>query len=121
LIKRILYYVTVEYNIAASVKYHIEYLYNDKAELIFCFYQEVTGYDNLYKEIRFYFDSNKLIKYSDKEFMLNEDMSQGSIQKQEELTEKFSKEVLSSAASYIKNASRYLESFKNLTELETVH
>ena len=65
IVKRILYYVTVEYNIAASVKYHIEYLYNDKAELIFCFYQEVSGYDNLFKEIRFYYDSNKLIKYSD--------------------------------------------------------
>jgi hypothetical protein len=120
-VKRDLYFVTVEYNIAASVKYHIEYLYDDKGKLLFCFYQEASTYDNIFKEIRFYFNNDKLIKYSNKDFTLNEDLSQGSVQKQNELSEKFSKETLAQANGYIKNASNYLETFNRLLEMESVH
>lgn len=120
-VNRVLYFVTVEYNIAASVNYHIEYLYNDKAELIFCFYQEATSYDTKFIEIRYYYDCSKLIKHSYKEYMLKEDMTMGDLLEQKEISEKFSKEILTQATEYTSIAARYLESFNSLLELESVH
>jgi len=52
--------VKVTYNIAASVDYTIEYLYDEHDDLVFYYWKEETAVEQ--GEKRFYFHNNKLIK-----------------------------------------------------------
>lgn len=57
-------FVTRSYNIAASVYYYEEFLYNDKGELIFYFLKQESEYSF---EIRCYYSNNELINITIKD------------------------------------------------------
>lgn len=63
-----LYFATKSYNIAASYFSYEEFLFNEKEELIFYFLKYRSGYEPEFnREIRCYFNNNKLIKITVKE------------------------------------------------------
>jgi len=69
-----LYFATKSYNIAASYFSYEEFLFNDKGELVFYFIKYSSGYEPEFnREVRCYFQNEKLIKINVKEAPLNYD------------------------------------------------
>jgi len=107
-----LHKVLVTYNIAASVNYTIEYLYDTKEEPVFYFWQEKINAGTEKQEKRYYFHKSKLIKAildckTDSGDPLNYSM-----------TKRFKAEDVSQAKFLIKKSHEYRKLFKTLLKAE---
>ncbi len=108
--------ITLDYMIAASVSFYIEYLFNDAEELIF-HYLKAEGLEC--GEKRFYFDQEKLIKI--KISSLGEECVEseaGYIYEDYERTKDFSVEDYVKAKKIVKKAQSYSEFFDEMEKIE---
>ncbi|MCP4137014.1 MAG: hypothetical protein GY754_38960 [bacterium] len=115
MLKRTLAKVIVEYNISASMKYHIEYLYNEKGRLIFYFYK-VTGGEN--REERCYFFKNRLIKIKVNPLKNEEGITDSSPRFNR--TKNFTKKDRKKASRAVGKANKYRKTFTNLVSVEHI-
>jgi hypothetical protein len=103
----------VTWNVSASNIYTVEYLFNEKGQLIFCFDKSEGMYDN--HEYRYYFKDSKLIKCIIKS--TTEDGAETNYTK----SSGFGKEDLSTSESYKTTAAQYLKTFEELNVLDQIH
>jgi len=110
LLAYILHKVTVTYNIAASEKYRLEYLYDEKEEPVFYYWKRERPLDNTIDEKRYYFQDQKLI-------MAKVDMRSPSPEKGSySVTAGFQKGDIHSASTAVSQAKQYRSLFKKICE-----
>lgn len=112
-LKHSLHKVTVSYNIAASVDYTIEYLYDEKEEPVFHYWREKNAVR--VEEKRFYFHQGKLIKvimdyHTDAGEPVSYTMIKG-----------FSGKDLAEGKSILSKAASYRKLFRSLVAAEETH
>jgi hypothetical protein len=112
---RTLAMVDVEYNVAASQFYHIQYLFDDKLNLIFYFNRIASA---TVTEERMYFSDEKLIKTLNRSFEANNDQSIGKMILEKTETTNFSTGSKASAAEALLHAGKYKKHFEGLFEIE---
>ncbi len=101
--------VIVRYNISASANYLIEYLFDEKQNLIFYFWQEKTMETN---ETRCYFYKKRLIRVI-KDYKNDQGKSVKSTAKKN-----FKKNDLQDARSILKKANKYKKMFRQILSIE---
>jgi hypothetical protein len=108
--------ITIDYNIAASAMFYIEYLFDEKEQLIFHYYR-AGGYEC--GERRHYFDKEKLIKA--KSNPLVEDCVDSEFTTEYEYYERmenFTEEDLENGQKIMKKAKEYKKMFEHIVEIE---
>jgi len=102
--------IETSYNIAASMEFTREYLFNEDGNLVFYLKKAEGEWENL--SIRYYLDKNKLIKV----------ISKGTNEEGENLaytsTKNFKLDDLNLVKLCILNANKYIDFFKEMTEIE---
>ena len=102
--------IETSYNIAASMEYHNEYLFDENGNFVFYLRKAEGEWEN--SSQRYYFDKNKLIKV----------ISKGTNEEGEKIdytnTSNFKKDDLSVIKICILNATRYTDFFNEMTEIE---
>jgi len=106
-----LHMVTVDYNIAARIRHHFEYLYDEREKIVF-HYHRVSG--SVKAERRYYFHGERLIKA-----IVNAHDDNGSPEKYTR-TSTFSQSDVNSAKRILRNATEYQEMFRQLLRVERV-
>ncbi len=104
--------VEVAYNIAASMNYQIEYLFDDTEKLIFYFYKASGMWDN--QEIRYYFDKEKLIKSSVKKTLETGEQIDYSD------TRNFKSDDLSESKKAQEKSKKYIDHFQRILLFEQI-
>ncbi len=102
--------VQVNYNIAAGMNYTIEYLLNEKGELVFYFKQAKGEWENY--TYRYYFDQNKLIK------VMIKSINETGLKIDYTDTANFKEKDLEYAKECIENAKQYVDFFDIMTNIE---
>jgi len=102
--------IETSYNIAVSMEYSNEYLFDKNGNLVFYLRKAEGEWEN--SSIRYYLDKNKLIKV----------ISKGTDEDGENLdhvsTKNFKQDDINSVKLCLLNANRYTDFFKEMTEIE---
>ena len=112
LFKRTLAKVTLEYNIAAAVLYHVEHVYDEKERHVFTFWREKYENNTPPSELRYYFSGNTIA-------MIIADIADdnGKIARKKK-TGKFTAEETKRGMDFRRKADAYQRHFREMLRLE---
>jgi len=115
-INRELYMATTMYNIAASVLTTVEYLYDDKGNMIFAFYRERS---EQVTEKRYYYVDGKLYKYIYRLYERAEEDGNGTLLDEKVSTKNFPTDAQTHATQLLNNGNNLSNYFVGMFALET--
>lgn len=115
IVNRELYMVTTMYNVAASVLTSVEYLYDDKGNMIFAFYRERA---EQVTEKRFYYVDGKLYKYIYRLYERAEEDGNGTLLDEKVSTKNFPADAQTHATKLLYNGNNLSTYFKGMFALE---
>lgn len=108
----------IEYNVAGSAFYHIEYVYDKSGSLVFYFQRSLEGEVG---EKRLYFNNGKLIKDLSRTYERTDENGNGKMTGETSSVTNFSDESKKLAETLLNNASEYKKHFESLFKIESLH
>lgn len=102
--------IEVSYNIAASMDYKIEYLFDENENLVFYFRKAVGMWEN--SSLRYYLEKNKLIK------IISKNINENGENEDYTNSKKFKKSDIDFAKQYIQKSKKYLAFFNEMIMIE---